>query len=107
MKNRSYYCLSSLILLSLLLTACGSPVPSEPTVTIGTEAPAVIPLPDGLQPEGIAAGQGTTFYVGSIPTGAIYRGDLQTGKGEVLVQPQEGRQAIGLKYDNRTKYLFV
>ena len=108
MKDRSYYCLSSLVFLSLLLlTACGSSAAAEPTVIIGTEAPAVISLPNGFQPEGIAAGQGTAFYVGSIPTGAIYRGDVQTGKGDVLVQPQKGRKALGLKYDNRTGLLFV
>jgi sugar lactone lactonase YvrE len=69
--------------------------------------PDVIPLPDGFQPEGIAVGQGSTFYVGSIPTGAIYRGDLRTGEGEILVPAQTGRAAIGLKYDERTGLLFV
>lgn len=79
-------------------------------ITMGSAAavafPDVIPLPDGFRPEGIAVGKGTTFYVGSIPTGAIYRGDLRTGDGALLVQPQ-GRAAIGLKYDDRTGYLFV
>lgn len=69
--------------------------------------PDVIPLPDGFQPEGIATGKGHTFYVGSIPTGAIYRGDLRTGEGAVLVPAQSGRAAIGLKYDERTGLLFV
>jgi len=69
--------------------------------------PEVIPLPNGFQPEGIASGNGTTFYVGSIPTGAVYRGDLQTGEGEVLVPGQAGRSSIGLKYDARTGLLFV
>jgi sugar lactone lactonase YvrE len=69
--------------------------------------PEEISLPDGFQPEGIASGKGTTFYVGSIPTGAVYRGDVRTGDGEVLVPPQEGRAAIGLKYDQRTGLLFV
>ncbi len=69
--------------------------------------PDVISLPDGFQPEGIAVGRGSTFYVGSIPTGAIYRGDLRTGEGVILVQPQAGRNAIGLKYDERTGLLFV
>ena len=69
--------------------------------------PEVIPLPNGFQPEGIASGKGTTFYVGSIPTGAVYRGDLRTGEGAVLVPPQAGHQSIGLKYDNRTGLLFV
>ncbi|HEY3476275.1 MAG TPA: hypothetical protein VGK56_16795 [Anaerolineales bacterium] len=69
--------------------------------------PDVIPLPNGFQPEGIAVGKGSTFYVGSIPTGAIYSGDLRTGEGEILVPAQEGRAAIGLKYDERTGLLFV
>jgi outer membrane protein assembly factor BamB len=58
--------------------------------------PKLIALPVGFQPEGIAI-KGTTFYVGSIPTGAVYRGDVRTGSGDVLVPPQPGRAAIGLK----------
>ena len=69
--------------------------------------PEVIPLPNGFAPEGIASGKGTTFYVGSIPTGAVYRGDFRTGEGDVLVDPQAGRSAIGLKYDPRSGLLFV
>jgi sugar lactone lactonase YvrE len=61
--------------------------------------PATIPLPNGWQPEGIAIGKGTTFYVGSIPTGAVYRGDLRTGKGAVLVPGASGRAATGIEYD--------
>jgi sugar lactone lactonase YvrE len=67
----------------------------------------VIPLPNGFQPEGIAAGTGNTFYVGSILTGAVYRGDIRTGQGDVLVHAQAGRAAIGMKYDPRSGYLFV
>jgi sugar lactone lactonase YvrE len=69
--------------------------------------PEVISLPDGFQPEGIATGYGTTFYVGSIPTGAIYTGDYRTGEGEILVPAQADRRAIGLAFDNRTGFLFV
>jgi sugar lactone lactonase YvrE len=69
--------------------------------------PAVIPLPNGFQPEGIAVGYGSTFFAGSIPTGSIYRGSLRTGEGQVLVPPQEGRAAIGLDFDKRSAYLFV
>ena len=68
--------------------------------------PGVIALPTGFQPEGIAVGKGHTFYVGSIPTGAIYRGDLRTGEGSVLVPAQTGRAAIGLAADQRNR-LFV
>lgn len=69
--------------------------------------PESIELPDGIQPEGIASGTGTTFYVGSIPTGAIYRGDIETGEVTILVPAQEGRHAIGLKFDSRSGLLYV
>jgi sugar lactone lactonase YvrE len=65
--------------------------------------PEVIPLPTGFQPEGIDIGRGHTFYVGSIPTGAIYRGDLRTGEGSLLVGPQPGRSAIGIDVDRRNR----
>src|SRR5262245_4201515 len=68
--------------------------------------PAPIALPNGFQPEGIATGRGATFYVGSIPTGAIYRGNLRTGEGTVLVQGAQGRAALGLKVDRRGR-IFV
>jgi sugar lactone lactonase YvrE len=61
--------------------------------------PDTIALPNGWQPEGIAVGDGSTFYVGSIPTGAVYRGDLRTGTGSILVQGASGRSATGLKVD--------
>ena len=61
--------------------------------------PESLPLPNGFQPEGISIGNGTTFYVGSIPTGAVYRGDLRTGTGAVLVPGAPGRAAIGVEFD--------
>jgi sugar lactone lactonase YvrE len=67
--------------------------------------PETIPLPTGFQPEGIDVGNGHTFYVGSIPTGAVYRGNLRTGAGSVLVPAQAGRAAIGLDFAD--KRLFV
>lgn len=60
--------------------------------------PEVIPLPDGFRPEGIAIGNGPTFYVGSIPTGAIYRGSLRTGEGAILNPGGAGRAAIGVEF---------
>jgi len=60
--------------------------------------PDTIRLPDGFQPEGIAIA-GNTFYVGSIPTGAIYRGNLRSGEGAVLVHGGAGKQAIGVEAD--------
>ena len=69
--------------------------------------PAVIPLPDGWQPEGIALGAGHTFYVGSLVNGAVYRGDLRTGAGDIFIEGQSGRSATGLKVDQRCNILLV
>ena len=73
----------------------------------GGHLPRPIRLPDGWQPEGIAAGRGTSLYVGSIPTGAVWKGDARTGQGDVLVPGRPGeRNAIGIKVDKRNR-LFV
>src|SRR5215210_3080715 len=75
-------------------------VPVAPPATAASPPfPDQIELPPGFQPEGIAVGKGSTFYVGSIPTGAVYSGDLRTGEGDILVPATEGRMAIGLKED--------
>ena len=67
--------------------------------------PEEISLPNGFRPEGIAIGNGATFYVGSIPTGAVYRGDLRTGDGAVLVPAAPGRASIGMKFDRGLLYV--
>jgi hypothetical protein len=68
--------------------------------------PDTIQLPDGFQPEGIAITHDGTFYVGSIPTGAVFRGDVRSGRGTVAVEGRAGRAAIGLKVDAHGR-LFV
>lgn len=65
--------------------------------------PDTIALPDGFAPEGIAVGRGTTFYTGSLVGGDIYRGNLRTGEGEIIVPPQEGQVAVGMKVDHRNR----
>ena len=82
----------------LLLTAALAIV-AVPAAFAKAAFPDTIALPNGWQPEGIAIGNGTTFYVGSIPTGAIFRGDLRTGQGAPLVQGATGRAAIGVDFD--------
>jgi len=52
--------------------------------------PKLIALPTGWQPEGIAIAH-KTFFVGSIPTGAVFSGDVRTGTGQVLVRSEERR----------------
>src|SRR3954451_10251695 len=61
--------------------------------------PQVIQLPTGFQPEGIEVGTGTTFYVGSVANGAIYRGNLRTGAVSPLVAGAAGKSATGIEYD--------
>ena len=91
-------------LLVLLVLAAVAAVPA--TASAGP-FPDTIRLPDGWQPEGIASGRGTSLYVGSIPTGAVWKGDARTGEGDVLVPPRPGeRSAIGIKVDRRNR-LFV
>jgi sugar lactone lactonase YvrE len=65
--------------------------------------PELIQLPRGFQPEGIEVGRGTTFYVGSVANGAIYRGNLRTGAGAILVQGETGKAATGIELDNRNR----
>ena len=71
----------------------------------GGRYPETIPLPNGWQPEGIATGKHNSFYSGSRATGAVYKGNLKTGKGDVLVEPWGGA-ALGMKVDHRNR-LFV
>jgi len=73
---------------------------AAPAALAKSSFPTVIALPNGFQPEGVATGNGTTFYAGSIPTGAIFRGDLRTGQGAVFIQGVAGRAATGLKADH-------
>ena len=81
----------------------GSPASSEKKAT---PFPQVIQLPTGFQPEGIEVGRGTTFYVGSVANGAIYRGNLRTGTGGVIVPGAAGKAATGIELDERNR-LFV
>ncbi len=66
--------------------------------------PDVIQLPQNFNPEGIATAKRHTFFVGSRVTGAIYRGSLRSGEGDILVEggPEvmgDDRAATGLKVD--------
>jgi sugar lactone lactonase YvrE len=78
----------------------------------GTSAqpfPDLIPLPADFGPEGIAVGNGTTFYTGSLAPstrGQILVGDLRTGEVATLVA-SDGVPATGMKHDARSNLLFV
>jgi hypothetical protein len=67
----------------------------------------LIVLPGATSAEGVATGEGSTFYAGDFLTGDIYRGDLQSGHVELFVDAPNGRMAVGLKADVRHGLLFV
>ena len=103
-----------LLVALLVLTGCTLIVPPA---TERTAPLASLDLPIGFRPEGIAISKRGEFFVGSLGTlaeenapivgGAIYRGDLATGQGALLVEPAAGQMAVGLTLDPRTNYLFV
>jgi len=64
----------------------------------------------GSPPEGFTIGKGHTAYQGSLD-GSIYKADLRSGKGEVLVEPfapwdEQTCFLLGMRVDPRTNYLF-
>lgn len=82
--------------------------------------PEAIPIPTGFEAEGIELGKGHEFFVGGFSysgvffpaemlsafAGAIYKGNLRTGEGAILVEPT-GKPVSGLSYDPRTDYLYA
>ena len=84
----------------LAVTAGATPAVADPA----SQAPTVIQLPDGFQPEGIAIGGAPFAYFGSRVDGDIYRANLSTGQGEIISQGP-GTTSLGLKLDGRR--LFV
>jgi len=71
--------------------------------------PKRVPVLDGSYHEGFAIGKGSTAYSGS-PDGSIYKVDLRSGKGDILVagggDPLDCLK-LGMRVDPRTNYLFV
>ena len=75
--------------------------------------PTLIPIPVGFESEGIERGRGQEFFLGGTTwsgdltnSGAIYKGNLCTGEGEILVEPT-GKPVAGLSYDPRTNYIYA
>ena len=93
-------------LIALALVACSEAAPDPLGSPNFTVIPEVIELPDGFWPEGITFGRGPTFFVSSLATGAIYRGNAVTGAGGTLAA-QSNVESVGLKYDPRQDRLVV
>jgi sugar lactone lactonase YvrE len=67
----------------------------------------VIVLPGASSAEGIAKGEGDTFYAGDLLRGDIFRGDLGDQTAEPFIDAPEGRLALGMSTDLRHDLLFV
>lgn len=85
--------------------------------TSGKAFPKTVPALAGAPPEGFTIGKGATAYNSSID-GSIYKVDLRSGKGEVLVEADPTFELpfslfagdcykLGMRVDPRSNYLFV
>jgi outer membrane protein assembly factor BamB len=94
----------------VVLAPAASGAPGAAATAVRTAAAphhtAAVPLPNGFRPEGIAS-FGRTFFSGSLADGRIWRGDLLTGRGAVLVPGVPGRSLRGMQVDRRTGLLWV
>ncbi len=75
--------------------------------------PKRVPVLTGSPVEGFTIGSGTTAYSSSID-GSIYKVDLRSGAGEVLVAPEDNFDVLagdcyklGMRVDPRSNYLYV
>src|SRR4051794_25413327 len=90
---------------ALLTTAAASSLvaltaPSAVSAGRRSPAPETVLLPDGIRPEGITSGPGTTYYVGSLADGRIVTGDLLAGTVATLLPGAPGRALRGLFHDD-------
>ena len=93
--------------LTLALAAAATLVMVAGALAQNVNHPKVLSLPDGFQPEGIVTQGANRFFVGSIPTGDIFKGDLRIADNgdDVFIDAPDGRSAIGLAL--RRGVLFV
>jgi hypothetical protein len=75
--------------------------------------PNLIPIPVGFESEGIERGRGHEFFLGGTTwsgdltnAGAVFKGNLCTGEGKMLVEAT-GKPLAGLSYDSRTNYIYA
>ncbi|MDO8861638.1 hypothetical protein Q6D67_07980 [Haliea sp. E1-2-M8] len=97
---------------TIALTVCTL---SAQAVHAGDKAfPKIVPALTGAPPEGFTIGRGTTAYNSSVD-GSIYKVDLRSGEGEVLVAATDPENfniftdcyKLGMRVDPRSNYLFV
>lgn len=98
---------SSLIPIALIVFA----LPTQFAIARDGPFPKIVETLPGSYPEGFAIGKGHTAYNGS-PLGSIYKVDLRSGQGEILVPVQDPDPftacvILGMRVDPRTNYLYV
>jgi hypothetical protein len=99
--NRSAMLLTTAIILTATLST--TVLTHEIDQTERVIWPDLIPIPVGFEADFV----GTVTWSGNLTNaGAIYKGNLMTGEGQVLVQPT-GKPVAGLSYDARTDYLYA
>jgi streptogramin lyase len=91
------------VTVALIAMGAGVIGTSSPATAGSGRFPADIPLPNGWRPEGFTIGRGTSFYVGSLVDGAVFRGDLATGTGRVFVPGTPGTAKTGLTVDRQNR----
>lgn len=99
--------------IALLMTVLVAWMLPTQTILAGDKPFAkTVPALDGAPPEGFTIGKGHTGYNGSVD-GSIYKMDLRSGEGEILVDAEPGFDIdtechkLGMRVDPRTNYLFV
>ncbi|MDQ0755202.1 hypothetical protein [Arthrobacter sp. B3I4] len=93
-----------------LLAAAATLLPAPLATAAGPDSGhggSVITLPGATGAEGIAAGEGSTFFAGDRLNGDIFRGDIRDGTASRFITAPSGRSAAGMKVDVCHDLLFV
>ena len=103
--------MKKLFLLSISIVLIVLAAPTQSTIAGDKPFPKIVETLAGSFPEGFAIGTGSTAY-NSSPLGSIFKVDLRSGQGEVLVPVQNPDPAtacvlLGMRVDPRTNYLFA
>src|SRR3954469_13124021 len=85
MRRKTIAALVALVSLTVVAVAAAQTLPRR------------LNLPNGWQPEGIAAGAGNQLFVGSLSSGAVIRVDARTARSPIVDAGRRGRAATGLK----------